>query len=65
VSLDAPRSAIFRTANLAVGGDLKGWLAERRERGDSYQDIAFELRRAGIVVSWETVRSWYLRLTAA
>jgi hypothetical protein len=56
------RSAIYRTVALAVGGDVYAWLSERRQRGDSFEDIAVELRGRGIVLTGETVRTWCSRL---
>lgn len=57
-----PRSAIYRTAKHRVGGDLKKYLTEARGRGDSFNTIAAALTKLGILVTYETVRSWCARL---
>lgn len=49
------------SANRAVGGKLAWQIRLRRERGDSYQDIAYWLRSKGVTVTHETVRDWYLK----
>ena len=52
----------YDLVNRVVRGRLRTELVKRRERGDSFQAIAFWLRSIhGIEVSHETVRQWYLR----
>ena len=50
----------YTITNQKLRGRLPSQLRMRRERGDSYQDIAFWLRGKGVKVSHETVRQWYL-----
>ena len=61
-STAVPHSAIFRTAEVAVGGDLIAWLTDWRGTGASYQFMAGKLAQLGVMVSHETVRSWSQRL---
>lgn len=56
-----PQSAIYRTAERAIG-DLPAWLTERRQAGVSFNGIASQLQDKNILVSYETVRSWCQRL---
>ena len=56
-----PQSAIYRTAERAVG-DLPTWLAAQRSQGVSFNGIASKLQDKNIIVSYETVRSWCQRL---
>lgn len=57
-----PRSAIFRTAELAVGGDLRTHLRVARRNGKTFADIATDFREVGVVVTYEAVRVWCQRL---
>jgi hypothetical protein len=59
-----PRSAIFLTAQHAFKGKLPEWLRARRDDGETFDDIAIELREHGIVVTGETVRAWWIRIDA-
>ena len=61
-STTPPRSAIWRTAEVAIGRDLRAWLDEERSSGASYQLMAGRLAQRGVMVSHETVRSWCSRL---
>lgn len=54
----SPRSAAFRTAELAVGGDLPGWLRAQRRKAKSFNVIAGELRDVGVIVTAQTVNNW-------
>lgn len=48
-------------ADRILDGDLAGWIARRRDNGDSYNEIAFALRTEHhITVTGETVRVWHL-----
>lgn len=48
-------------ADRILNGALAGWIAVRRDQGDSYNEIAFTLRTEhGIAVTGETVRVWHL-----
>lgn len=48
-------------ANRQTQGKLDKIILERRERGDSYADIAWSLgMEYGFRVSGETIRRWYL-----
>jgi hypothetical protein len=49
-------------ANRAVGGRLAWQIRLRRERGDSYQSIAFWLRAKGVEVTDETIRQWSIKV---
>lgn len=49
----------FDLVNKMLSGRLPSQLAMRRDRGDTFLDIAFWLRTVhGIEVSQETVRQW-------
>lgn len=51
-------------ADRTLDGNLAAWIAGRRERGDSYNEIAFSLRSEhDIAVTGETVRTWHLATT--
>ena len=53
-------------ADRTLDGNLAAWIAGRRERGDSYNEIAFALRTEhGVAVTGETVRVWHLADTEA
>lgn len=48
-------------ADRILDGGTAAWIAVRRERGDSYNEIAFSLRTEhGIAVTGEAVRLWHL-----
>ena len=57
-----PHSAIWRTAEFAIGGNLIEWLTDQRDCGASYQFMAGQLAQRGVMVSHETVRSWCQRV---
>lgn len=57
-----PRSSIYRTAEVRVGGNMAEWLQAQRDGGTSFQYIAGKLAQKGIIVSHETVRAWCTRL---
>lgn len=43
-----------------LGRDFSGWLAERREDGESWRSIERTLQElTGITVSRETLRTWH------
>lgn len=48
----------YNLANDAVGGNLDKKMLARRERGDTFEDIAFWLRGRGVKVSVDSVRQW-------
>ena len=56
------QSGAFRSAERAVGGDLATWLLDKRDEGESYQALAWQLRDLGVIVTPETVRNWCGRL---
>lgn len=58
IVLSMDRFEQFKVANRTIGGGLNRQLCERRERGDSYDDITFWLKGRGMAVSRETVRRW-------
>lgn len=60
-----PRSSIFRTAELAVGGDLTKYLRAARRKGKTFAQISAELRDQNVIVTYEGVRSWCQRLEVA
>jgi hypothetical protein len=62
VNPDAPRSSAYRTAEHAVGGDLEAWLRDRRDKGDSFNSIAGELRDLHVIVTAQGVHGWCDRL---
>lgn len=54
------RQTRYDLTNMALGGQLPILLAEAREAGVAFDDIAYDLRDRGIDVSGETVRQWCL-----
>lgn len=62
-TLSPPRSSIYRTAELAVGGDLKKYLAGARRKGKTFADISCDLRDLKVLVTYEGVRGWCNRLS--
>ena len=61
-SATPPQSAIYRTAERAVGGDLPAFLADHRKNGTSYNRIASLLQDRGVMVTYQTVANWVKRL---
>lgn len=56
-----PPSTVRELTDRLLDGKLDTYLAERREKGDSYNEIAFTLRTDhGVSVTGETVRAWFL-----
>lgn len=53
-----PKRPLYPLVNMALSGHLPDELAERRGRGDSFEDITVWLRTVDVVVSSETVRRW-------
>jgi hypothetical protein len=49
---------LYPLVDMALGGTLKQRLTDHRAVGDSFEDIAVELRQVGVLVSSETVRRW-------
>ena len=49
--------------NRALNGQLNRFMRVRRERGDSFDDIAFAIRtQTGVPVTKQTVSEWWSRL---
>lgn len=60
-----PQPDLFPLIDRLVQGGLEAFLLRRRGEGDSYQQIAFDLKRLHDVdLSVETVRRWCIRLDA-
>ena len=56
-----PMQTKYELVNRMLRGRLPYELSRRRERGDSFVEIAFWLRSThGIEVSYETIRQWCL-----
>lgn len=61
------KTSAHRLADLVLERPLSGWVAERRERGDSWRRIAIDLERdtdGQVTVTDETLRSWFPDLSA-
>jgi hypothetical protein len=53
---------IYPLIDRALGGTLEARLRLLREAGESYDEIAHDLRGDNITVSGETVRKWCIDL---
>ncbi|MCB9376759.1 MAG: hypothetical protein H6515_12955 [Microthrixaceae bacterium] len=62
--MPAPTTDTYALVDRLIDGGLPAHLAAARERGESYETIAANLRSGyDVVVSGETVRRWCSRAT--
>jgi hypothetical protein len=54
------RSTVRELTDRLLDGNLDAWLAEQKDAGHSFAEIAFRLRTEHqVIVTGETVRAWY------
>ena len=55
----ARQSSLYRMANTTLNGRLRQIVMKARKADVSWAEIAADLRTQGVIVSHETLRSWF------